>query len=103
MGVRFDIFFCCQCPMVVECIFFYTIDLIHAAETLCVQNSRSPRECQMRWENVLSNRINKGPWSKEEEVQLRALARKHRNHNWTVIAKELKVITGLSLTTSVCV
>jgi hypothetical protein len=47
---------------------------------------RNGKQCRERWSNHLRSDINKGPWTAEEEIQLRALHTKLGN-KWAEIAK----------------
>jgi hypothetical protein len=47
---------------------------------------RSGKQCRERWTNHLRSDINKGPWTSEEQIQLRALQAKLGN-KWAEIAK----------------
>jgi hypothetical protein len=48
---------------------------------------RTPYECEKKWKNELSSRINKRKWTREEEKQLLELAKKNLGHNWPELAK----------------
>jgi hypothetical protein len=49
----------------------------------------TPRECACMYYNELDPTLNKGPWLKDEDFKLKALAEKHGRHNWFAIAMEL--------------
>ncbi|GFS98341.1 transcription factor MYB3R-5, partial [Nephila pilipes] len=59
-----------------------------------LDGSRDDNECEMMWTNYASTLINKKPFSREEDAQLRQLAEEHNERNWDSIAEKLQ--TGRS-------
>lgn len=54
-----------------------------------VGGGRSRSQCFQRWGRALDPKIAKVPWTAEEERVLLELVRKHGEHAWATIAKEL--------------
>ena len=53
---------------------------------LYIKNPKAGKSCRLRWFNQLDPRINRSPFSEEEEERLLALHRIHGNR-WVIIAR----------------
>jgi hypothetical protein len=54
-----------------------------------MNNNWSPNECRLVWFNVVNPKINQEKWTQQEFKNLVELARKYKEKNWDIIAKEL--------------
>ncbi len=48
-------------------------------------------DCKIQFSNVMHPNIENKKFTKAEDQRLLALAKKHKSHNWEVIASELGV------------
>ena len=53
---------------------------------------RKPKQCRERWRNYLDSSINKGEWTKEEDIKLLEFVME-LGKKWSAIAKCMKVRT----------
>lgn len=51
---------------------------------------RSAGDCMSHWTMTAHPRVNKGPWTNDEDVQLVKLAKEYKERNWCGIAEQLQ-------------
>ncbi|OII77895.1 MYB-like DNA-binding domain-containing protein [Cryptosporidium andersoni] len=61
----------------------------HVALDIGGRCERTGKDCQITWYHLIDPNINKGPWTKEEDISLIGLASYYNGHNWRLIANKL--------------
>lgn len=63
------------------------IDWLRIAASM--KSDFTPIECEYQWFSILSPSVNQEPWSKEEKMELKRIAKAHNYQSWEKIAAEL--------------
>jgi Myb-like DNA-binding domain len=67
-------------------------------DSIAQNMNRGPAACKIRYEHHVKESVNRGPWTKDEELLLVELVEKHKGVGWESVARDL----GTSRTPVAC-